>query len=146
MSDASTGNVPFSPLRRAHASRFAPVILPAACACRVEVHSLRRFFPSSGSSFPVKEPSIKREKQNRNKGDSMNTEIQKQLTELALKQSKPFCYSCYKEAPSDRCNTCGSDDLMRLMPEVGCEYGLCRVRHKPYYAARRIMRTRMTYR
>ena len=137
---------PFAGGAVANASRFAPVIPPAVCTNRGGVHSLRHFFPSSGSSVPVKEPSIKREKQNRNKGDSMNTEIQKQLTELALKQSKPFCYSCYKEAPSDRCNTCGSDDLMRLMPEVGCEYGLCRVRHKPYYAARRIMRTRMTYR
>lgn len=53
----------------------------------------------------------------------MNTEIQKQLHELALKKSKPFCYHCYKVAPTGRCSTCSSDDLMRLLPEVGCEYG-----------------------
>lgn len=53
----------------------------------------------------------------------MNDEIQKQLQQLALKRSIPFCYGCYKEAPTGRCNSCGSDDLMRLVPEVGCEYG-----------------------
>ena len=53
----------------------------------------------------------------------MNTEIQKQLHELALKKSKPFCYHCYKVARTGRCSTCSSDDLMRLLPEVGCEYG-----------------------
>lgn len=53
----------------------------------------------------------------------MNTEIQKQLHELALKKSKPFCYHCYKVATTGRCSSCSSDDLMRLLPEVGCEYG-----------------------
>lgn len=53
----------------------------------------------------------------------MKDEIQKQLQQLALKRSIPFCYGCYKEAPTGRCNSCGSDDLMRLLPEVGCEYG-----------------------
>lgn len=53
----------------------------------------------------------------------MNDEIQQQLQQLALKRSIPFCYGCYKEAPTGRCNSCGSDDLMRLLPEVGCEYG-----------------------
>lgn len=53
----------------------------------------------------------------------MNNEIQQQLHQLALKRSIPFCYGCYKEAPTGRCNSCGSDDLMRLVPEVGCEYG-----------------------
>ena len=53
----------------------------------------------------------------------MNSEIQNHLHELALKRSIPFCYSCYEEAPSGRCNTCGSDDLMRSLPGVGCEYG-----------------------
>lgn len=53
----------------------------------------------------------------------MNTEIQEQLTKLALKKSIPFCYGCYQEAPTGRCESCGSDDLMRLLPGVGCEYG-----------------------
>lgn len=52
----------------------------------------------------------------------MNTEIETKLSELAFKRSKPFCYSCYKEAPTGHCKTCGSDDLMRLTPD-GCEYG-----------------------
>lgn len=54
----------------------------------------------------------------------MNNEILEQLKELALSRSIPFCYSCYKEAPTGCCKTCGSDDLMRLVPEVGCEYGI----------------------
>lgn len=53
----------------------------------------------------------------------MNNEILEQLKELALNRSIPFCYSCYKEAPTGCCKSCGSDDLMRLIPEVGCEYG-----------------------
>lgn len=53
----------------------------------------------------------------------MNQEIHEQLKQLAFKRSIPFCYSCYKEAPTGSCKTCGSDDLMRLLPEVGCEYG-----------------------
>ena len=53
----------------------------------------------------------------------MNTEIKKQLQELAFKHSIPFCYSDYIECPTGTCPKCGSDDLMRLLPEVGCEYG-----------------------
>ena len=53
----------------------------------------------------------------------MNTEIQEQLNQLALKRSIPFCYSCYKEAPTSRCESCGSDDNMRLLRGIGCEYG-----------------------
>lgn len=53
----------------------------------------------------------------------MKTQIQKQLEELAFKRSIPFCYGDYCECPSGRCMKCGSDDLMRLLPEVGCEYG-----------------------
>ena len=48
--------------------------------------------------------------------------IQERLQKLALAKSKPFCYGCYQEAPSGKCETCGSDDLMRLLPGVGCEY------------------------
>ena len=53
----------------------------------------------------------------------MNTEINEQLKQLALKRSIPFCYSCYKQAPTGCCETCHSDDLMRLVPDDGCEYG-----------------------
>jgi hypothetical protein len=53
----------------------------------------------------------------------MNTEIQEQLQKLALKRSLPFCYNDYIECPNGRCPKCGFDDLMRLLPEVGCEYG-----------------------
>lgn len=53
----------------------------------------------------------------------MQTEIQKKLHELALKRSIPFCYNDYIECPDGVCPKCGSDDLMRLLPEVGCEYG-----------------------
>lgn len=53
----------------------------------------------------------------------MNTEIHEQLTQLAFKRSTPFCYGCYTEASTGRCNSCGSDDLMRLVHGNGCEYG-----------------------
>ncbi len=53
----------------------------------------------------------------------MNTEIHEQLKQLALKRSIPFCYGCYEEAPSGRCKTCGSDDLMRFVPGNGVEDG-----------------------
>jgi hypothetical protein len=53
----------------------------------------------------------------------MNSEIKAQLEKLAFKRSKSFCYSCYEETATGCCQHCGSDDLMRLIPEVGCEYG-----------------------
>lgn len=53
----------------------------------------------------------------------MNSEIKNKLNLLALKRSQPFCYSCYQIAPTGVCNTCGSDDLMRHIDGVGCEYG-----------------------
>lgn len=62
-------------------------------------------------------------KPKRYKGEKMKTEIQNQLHQLALKRSTPFCYSCYKAAPSGCCKICGSDDLMRFIEGVGCEYG-----------------------
>ena len=84
-------------------------------------HSL---FPSLGSRTS-EEPS-QEGKTNRNQEETkMNTEIQEQLNQLALKRSIPFCYGCYREAPKDKCLYCGSDDFMRLLPGVGCEYGLC---------------------
>ncbi len=53
----------------------------------------------------------------------MMSEIHEQLGRLAYDQSKPFCYGCYEEAPKGRCKSCGSDDLLRLIPGVGCEWG-----------------------
>ncbi|MFM6929018.1 MAG: hypothetical protein ACKOX6_11175 [Bdellovibrio sp.] len=54
----------------------------------------------------------------------MNSELQQQLRNLALKRTIPFCYSCYQQAPTGVCKSCHSDDLMRLLPGHGCEYGL----------------------
>lgn len=54
----------------------------------------------------------------------MNSELQQQLRNLALKRTIPFCYFCYQQAPSGVCKSCHSDDLMRLLPGHGCEYGL----------------------
>jgi hypothetical protein len=51
-------------------------------------------------------------------------EIQTRLEALAWKRSIPFCYGCYHSAPSGRCESCMSDDLMRLVQGVGCEYGI----------------------
>lgn len=53
----------------------------------------------------------------------MNTELYQKLTDLAFKKSKSFCYQCYCQCPTGVCKTCGSDDLMRLIDGVGCEYG-----------------------
>lgn len=53
----------------------------------------------------------------------MKTEIQNKLHQLALKKSIPFCYGCFKDASTGRCECCGSDDLMRHLPGIGCEYG-----------------------
>jgi hypothetical protein len=70
------------------------------------------------------EEALNQEGQTKRNGDNfMKSEIQDKLHQLALKKSIPFCYGCYKEAPTGRCECCGSDDLMRLLPSVGCEYG-----------------------
>jgi hypothetical protein len=45
------------------------------------------------------------------------------LTQIAGSKAIPFCYGCYTRAPSGRCATCLSDDLMFELPEVGVEYG-----------------------
>ena len=49
--------------------------------------------------------------------------IQNQLTKLAFQESIPFCYGCYMKAETGRCDNCGTDDLMRLVEDSGCEYG-----------------------
>ena len=49
-------------------------------------------------------------------------EIHARLEKLAFKKSVPFCYGCYRRAPSGTCEICFSDDLMRETKN-GCEYG-----------------------
>lgn len=46
------------------------------------------------------------------------------LEAMAFKKSTAFCYSCYKESKTGRCQICHSDDLMWLLPGVGVEWGL----------------------
>jgi hypothetical protein len=50
-------------------------------------------------------------------------DITEALTKIALTKSIPFCYSCYTRAPSGKCATCGSDDLMSELPGIGVEFG-----------------------
>ena len=54
---------------------------------------------------------------------NLSEELQSRLKDIAFKKSIPFCYCCYKAAPSGTCTTCLSDDLMRLVEGVGVEYG-----------------------
>ena len=49
--------------------------------------------------------------------------IYNQLTALAFQVSKPFCYLCYREVKTSHCPKCGTDEFMRLLDSVGCEYG-----------------------
>jgi len=53
----------------------------------------------------------------------MKSQILEKLEQLAYKRSNPFCLSCYRVAKSGRCNSCGSDDLAREVPSVGCDWG-----------------------
>ena len=54
----------------------------------------------------------------------MNLELKEKLEKIALKETVPFCYSCYQEAPTGCCSICHSDDLMKLRRGSGVEYGL----------------------
>lgn len=53
----------------------------------------------------------------------MKTEIQQKLEQLAFDRTSPFCYGCYVKAPKGVCPNCHSDDLMRHLEGVGCEWG-----------------------
>ncbi|HXH74053.1 MAG TPA: hypothetical protein VNJ08_03765 [Bacteriovoracaceae bacterium] len=53
----------------------------------------------------------------------MKTEIQQKLEQLAFNRTIPFCYGCYIKAPKGVCPECHSDDLMRHLDGVGCEWG-----------------------
>jgi hypothetical protein len=50
-------------------------------------------------------------------------DFQEALSQNAQSKSIPFCYGCYSKAPSVRCATCGSDDLMLEYPGCDVEYG-----------------------
>jgi hypothetical protein len=52
-------------------------------------------------------------------GLAMKDQMYAKLKAVALQKTTPFCYSCYKEAPSGRCQLCESDDLMRYFGGVG---------------------------
>ena len=68
--------------------------------------------------------SLKQERlTNKNRRNLMNSDLKSKLEILASNYSKPFCYSCHQVCPNGRCQSCGSDDLMRSTPN-GCEYGL----------------------
>ena len=56
--------------------------------------------------------------------DASKSEIQIRLENLAYKRTIPFCYGCYRQAPSGRCELCHSDDLMRELAGDGVEYGV----------------------
>jgi hypothetical protein len=51
-------------------------------------------------------------------------DINARLEKLAFKKTVPFCYSCYRKAPTGRCERCGSDDLMRELSGDGVEWGV----------------------
>lgn len=54
----------------------------------------------------------------------MKTELQQRLKQLAYAKSQAFCYNDHIICHTDRCPKCGSDDLMRYVPEVGTEWGI----------------------
>ena len=57
----------------------------------------------------------------------MRQEIQERLEKIAFNHSKPYCYGCgvkaIKTKEGTRCPKCFSDDLMRYVRGVGCEWG-----------------------
>lgn len=52
------------------------------------------------------------------------TELNKRLEKVAFQKTIPFCFGCYIECLTGCCSTCFSDDLMRLLPGSGVEYGV----------------------
>lgn len=54
----------------------------------------------------------------------MYSELHKRLAELAYAKSESFCYHDQIVCPDSVCPKCGSDDLMRLVPSVGHDWGL----------------------
>lgn len=56
--------------------------------------------------------------------DFLQDDEYKALEAIAYNKSKPFCYTCYREVKGQHCQSCGSDDNMRLLEGVGVEYGI----------------------
>lgn len=54
----------------------------------------------------------------------MKSEIQQKLEQLAYKRTTAFCYGCYIKAPKGVCPQCHSDDLMRHLDGVGCDWDI----------------------
>lgn len=54
----------------------------------------------------------------------MKSEIQQKIEQLAYSRTTPFCYGCYIKAPKGVCPECHSDDLMRSMDGVGCDWSI----------------------
>lgn len=48
----------------------------------------------------------------------------KRLEVVAYKRSVSFCCHCYIDAPSGTCAICTSDDLMKVIHGVGCDWGI----------------------
>ena len=55
---------------------------------------------------------------------SIKQTIIKQLEALVFQETIPFCCLCHIKAPTGQCDNCGSDDLLRLHEETGCQYGV----------------------
>lgn len=56
-------------------------------------------------------------------------EIKEELTKIAFKKSRAYCYHCYVYAQQDAsgsemCPRCLSDDLMRVLSDDGPEWGV----------------------
>jgi len=61
--------------------------------------------------------------------EGLDSDIAEHLKQLAWEQSEAFCYNDYIKVPKDKngntfCPKCGSDDLMRILPYDGPEYGI----------------------
>lgn len=54
----------------------------------------------------------------------MKDHIIARLTRIAYSVTTPYCYGCGTHALTGRCSRCGSDDLMRFMNLVGCDWGV----------------------
>ena len=85
-------------------------------------------FPSpQGPHLRVKAPCGGKTNTNKGEKTMCKEELQTKLEKIALNKTIPFCYQCYKDAPSGICEFCHSDDLMRHLPGSGVEYGTDRV-------------------
>ena len=49
---------------------------------------------------------------------------QEEIKEIAIQKSQPYCYQCSIIVNQKYCPSCNTDDLMRVVPGVGNEYGI----------------------